>query len=86
MPLALAPIVLLAQVLLSGFGPKVAGQTPTPPPNPGGLPLAVWSNLPLLVCATFVLVSLVGLFFIVRLRLRLAREQADHDASVSHTT
>jgi|GEM_PF-6410247 len=62
--------------------------TPTPI-HPGGLPLAVWANLPLLVCLIFAVVITIGVLVIRRetrrvylQRLAAAQEEmADEDGS-----
>ncbi|MCS7039772.1 MAG: hypothetical protein RMN24_10360 [Anaerolineae bacterium] len=54
--------------------------SPTPI-SPGGLPLAVWANLPLLACLIFAVVIAVGVLVIMRETRRVNRErlQADRD-------
>ncbi len=62
--------------------------TPTPI-HPGGLPLAVWANLPWLVCLIFAVVITIGVLVIRRetrrvylQRLAAAQEQTtDEDGS-----
>jgi hypothetical protein len=48
--------------------------TPTPPPPDAllGLPLAVWTNLPLFLCLVFGAAILIGFLFIVRENRRVA--------------
>lgn len=50
--------------------------TPTPPPPSAdlGLPMSVWTYLPLLVCLVFATAILVGFLFIVRENRRIARQ------------
>jgi hypothetical protein len=54
--------------------------TPTPI-HPGGLPLAVWANLPLLVCLIFAVVITIGVLVIRReiRRVHLQRLAAAHE-------
>jgi hypothetical protein len=54
--------------------------SPTPI-HPGGLPLAVWANLPLLACLLFAVVITVGVLIILRetRRVNLQRMQAEQD-------
>lgn len=54
--------------------------SPTPI-SPGGLPLVVWANLPLLVCLIFAVVITIGVLVIMRETHRVNRErlQADQD-------
>ncbi len=53
---------------------------PTPEPATGGLPMSVWANLPFIVCGVFALVTLIGMYFIVRENRRIAETHliSDH--------
>ncbi len=48
--------------------------TPTPI-RPGGLPLTVWANLPLLVCLIFAVVIIIGVLIISRETRRVNRQR-----------
>lgn len=54
--------------------------SPTPI-SPGGLPLAVWANLPLLACLIFAVVITIGVLVIMReiRRVNQERLRADQD-------
>ena len=68
MPLLLAFVFVLAPL-----------QTPSPPPdaaNPGGIPMDVWANLPLIACCAFGAVSLIGILVLIRESQRLARQRS----------
>lgn len=61
--------------------------TPTPPPPDAslGLPLAVWANLPLLLCLVFAAALLIGFMIIVRENKRIAAQNATTDSDSSDT-
>ncbi len=53
--------------------------TPTPPGAALGLPMAVWTYLPLLVCLVFAITLLIGFLFIMRENRRIAARQRIND-------
>ncbi len=46
--------------------------TPPPPDSTLGLPLSVWTNLPLLVCLIFAIAIFIGFLIIMRENKRIA--------------
>ena len=67
-PLLLAFVFILAPM-----------QTPSPPPdatNPGGIPMDVWANLPLIACCTFGAASLIGILILIRQNQRMTRQRS----------
>ena len=53
--------------------------TPTPPAAALGLPMAVWTYLPLFVCMVFAVAILIGFLFITRENRRIAAQQRIND-------
>lgn len=53
--------------------------TPTPPGAALGLPMSVWTYLPLLVCLVFAIAILIGFLFITRENRRIAAQQLMND-------
>ncbi len=63
----------------AAFSPFLSLAPPTPEPEMGDLPMSIWTNLPFIVCGVFVVVTLIGLLFIVRENRRIAERSIISD-------